>query len=227
MKGIFWEGNIEHNCIAQILSEVYLSKVYAPFCEGKQLGTVIDAGANIGLTAMYFAQFAKRVIAIEPSPSHYVCLREMIEYNALSDKIDPIQIALSDLNGVSDFHVFDGNTTMGTISPGMGWKAEGCTEVCTIGYLMNYTHVSEVDLLKLDIEGGEGAVIRSSSFADCAPKIKTIVGEWHTWSDISREEMASRLRKLGFTFRWLTGVNSTMFAATRETDNLAYGGIGV
>ena len=50
---------------------------------------VIDVGANIGDSSIYFAlKGAKKVISIEPFPKNYFIAKENIELNNLSDKIN-------------------------------------------------------------------------------------------------------------------------------------------
>ena len=52
---------------------------------------VVDVGANIGDSAIYFAlQGAKRIIAVDPFPHNYVIAKENVELNKLSKKINVI-----------------------------------------------------------------------------------------------------------------------------------------
>ena len=52
---------------------------------------VIDVGANIGDSSIYFAlQGAKRIIAVEPFPRNYVIAKENVKLNNLSKKINVV-----------------------------------------------------------------------------------------------------------------------------------------
>src|SRR2546421_78303 len=117
MNGIFWEGRFEESFIPIILHEIYEDKVYELFVEGRTDMVIVDAGANIGLTAMYFSQFASRVVAIEPCFNHIVCLREMARHNGLKN-IESLRAALSDQDGFAPLSESPGNQTMTTITPG-------------------------------------------------------------------------------------------------------------
>jgi len=83
--GIFWTGGFEQSYIPIILKEIYIDRVYAPFLEGRSDLTIVDAGANVGLTAMYFSQFARRVIALEPDKRHLLALDAMLAYNGIAN----------------------------------------------------------------------------------------------------------------------------------------------
>ncbi len=218
MKGIFYTGEIEQSCIAQILSEVYIDRVYAPFVEGRQGLVIVDAGANVGVTAQYFSRYARRVIAVEPSSAHCACIREMIQRNGIQNII-LTQCAISDKEGEQMLSEFPGNSTMNTLQPGtVGWKNGEIVQTFTIKLLFDYYLFKHVDLLKLDIEGGEAAVLRSPEFAEVAPMIDTIVGEWHSWAAITQREVQDILCMLGFRFQWIPqkiGSHLTMFSAQR------------
>ncbi|MEM3771619.1 MAG: FkbM family methyltransferase [Candidatus Micrarchaeia archaeon] len=57
--------------------------------------TVIDIGANIGDSSVYFAiHGAKKVIAVEPFPGTFRKLEENIKINQLEDKIEPVNAAI-------------------------------------------------------------------------------------------------------------------------------------
>ncbi len=223
MKGIFYTGEIEQSCIAQILSEVYIDRVYAPFVEGKQNLVIVDCGANVGITAQYFARYARCVIAVEPSSVHCACIREMMSKNVRRNSegwIHVEQCALSDHDDTEFLYEFPGNSTMNTLQPGVqGWKKSEAVKTITIKRLFDHYSLDHVDLLKLDIEGGEAAVLRSPEFAEVAPMIDCIVGEWHSWAAITQREVQDILCMLGFRFQWIPrkdGSQLTMFSAQRK-----------
>jgi FkbM family methyltransferase len=61
---------------------------------------VIDIGANIGDTSIYFAKLgAKKVIALEPSPINYESAKKNIALNNLNKKIELLLAACSSQDG--------------------------------------------------------------------------------------------------------------------------------
>lgn len=63
--------------------------------------TIIDIGANIGDTAIYFAQFekVKKVVAYEPLPYAYRLAERYVSQSGLSEKIELRNMAISSSRG--------------------------------------------------------------------------------------------------------------------------------
>lgn len=220
MKGIFWESDFSSSMIPIILKEIYLDRVYAPFMEGRKDLTIIDAGANVGLWSMYAAPFAKLILAVEPCREHFNSCQMMIEANGLEYKVFPLWEALSDKDATVGLYDFPGNATMKSLIKGTGWSEKvQVIEAVTMKTLICNNYLDHVDFMKLDIEGGEAAVLRSPEFAEVAPMIDTIVGEWHQWCDMNKDEMKQRLESLGYRFSWIYrgAQEATMFAAMRNS----------
>ena len=106
---------------------------------------VIDIGANIGDSSIYFAlKGAKRVIGIEPDPQVYDFAYKNIELNGFSDRIELIRGAMSNI----DANIKDLN------KPSL-ITLKGIFEKCTM----------IPSILKIDCEGCEYDVILSASCA--------------------------------------------------------------
>jgi FkbM family methyltransferase len=138
----------------------YVDFFYSDLCKGIDFsGVVIDAGANVGFfTLLADAKGAKRVYSIEPDPEAFHCLHKnfmnhsnvICVNKALHDKIE---LALFDL-GL-------GTSVASTIST-YNTQFEKHTifvETITISSLLLIE--DRIDLLKLDIEGAEYAVLRN------------------------------------------------------------------
>jgi len=139
---------------------------------------IVDAGANIGLASIYFANRTPgaAIFALEPEATNYRLLRANV---APYPRITPLNLALSGANERID--LFDGrggHTRFRTF----GTAAEGDRRRCvvqgiTMDALMAQLKVDIVDLLKLDIEGAEKDV-----FDTCAAwidRVDAIVAELH------------------------------------------------
>jgi FkbM family methyltransferase len=118
---------------------------------------IIDAGANIGLTSVWFAnQYPEaRIIAIEPEPDNVRMLRKNTERYP---NISVIPAAL--WNRATTLTMdYSANSTA-------GWKvmeAAGNVRTVSIPEVMEMFQLRHVDLLKVDIEGAEKEVFESSS----------------------------------------------------------------
>ena len=106
---------------------------------------------------------------------------------------------------------------MGTLRPlpGHGWQEQRAIRTISLRALLTEFNVDTVDLFKLDIEGGEAAVVRSNDFAELAPRIAAWIGEWHTWSEIGQTELNQRFTDAGYQFTWLGKGAPGTFTAVR------------
>ena len=198
MQGIFFEGTIEENYLGHIMAEVYKDRVYAPFLEGKQDLTILDIGANVGLTSHYFSKFAKQVYAVEPSVEHFGCLSMMIDFNKLTN-IKPINKAIYIKSGeLPLFH--NKNKTMYSLhmavrDPSLKEEMVNCV---TFVDLFKDEGIEHVDFMKLDVEGSEVEILSSRSFKDVADKIDLIIGELHGWTGRHPNQINEALKSAGF-----------------------------
>lgn len=118
-------------------------------------GTFVDIGAWIGPVSLWASRRGARVIAAEPDPAAYPHLF----FNLRTNCPDAVakRIAISD---------HDGTTLLGTTS-GWGDSMSSVTsetnrvEVCclTLESFLEPLDLGDLQLIKMDIEGGEGVVI--------------------------------------------------------------------
>jgi FkbM family methyltransferase len=120
--------------------------------------TVIDVGAFVGDSAIYFAlRGAEKVIAIEPHPGAYQELLENIRLNNMEDKIIPINAGLASRMGwIKISHNVDVNSTASTL-----YKIDNFGDVMTVtlGEITNKNSIPNNAVLKMDCEGCEYDVI--------------------------------------------------------------------
>lgn len=57
------------------------SGMYAKWFEGKTNLRCIDFGANVGLVSLYMLPACKELYCVEPTPSHYKLLKELLDAN--------------------------------------------------------------------------------------------------------------------------------------------------
>lgn len=122
----------------------------------------IDVGANAGLYALVAAHSggpASRVIAVEPQSQ----MRRRIAFNARQNglaNIDISGVALADYEGEDVLRYVPGNLGGAALAglPGPGGEA---VRVTTLPRLMDEMRVHKVHALKIDVEGGEAAILRA------------------------------------------------------------------
>lgn len=160
--------------------QVYINKEY-DFLVETQPKFIVDAGANIGLSSIYFTNKYPdaKIIAIEPEKSNF----ELLKRNANPyPNIIPIQAALWHKNG-----------EINLIDPGLGeWgfmtdkktsldrlQGDFChiVKAIRIDRIMEDYEIDKIDILKIDIEGAEKEVFSDAS--SWIGKVDSIIVELH------------------------------------------------
>lgn len=204
------------NCyLPEILKEMYRDRVYDPYLKGKKDLVIADFGSNIGMFSYYAYDMAKVIYAVEPSKEHFEVLNKMIDFNGL-ERVKPIKKALSHKNGKTTFY-HNQNTTMFSLKAEVNSQPEDAEEVETmdLAKFFEENKIDHLDFMKIDIEGSEAEVFGSDGFSKVAGKIDTIMGEFHTWSNVNPEQFANSIRDNGFTFKWANATEATLFIAER------------
>jgi FkbM family methyltransferase len=138
--------------------------------------TIIDAGANIGTSSIYFAQRypRARIIALEPEPSNFALLCRNVEPYPT---ITPVPAALWNHGGeISLGHPNPGASAQEkwafTTHEGPGDRVRAVT----LRALMREMDIRSVDVLKVDIEGAEKEVFEACDWMDA---VRCIMIELH------------------------------------------------
>jgi FkbM family methyltransferase len=154
--------------------KVFIHEEYkVPFEINPQL--IIDAGANIGLASLYFAnEFPQaKVIAVELESSNYELLVRNCHGMA---NVTPLHAA-----------VWSKETSLRIANPGAekwGFSVESSTngssavKALTIPQILSQSGHETIDILKLDVEGAELELF-SEGCEEWLPKVRMIIIELH------------------------------------------------
>jgi FkbM family methyltransferase len=151
-----------HGSDAFIFGEVFDHRYYdlpLPF----QPRTILDLGSNAGFTVLYFARVypQARIACVEPIADNLALLRENLAANHVSAEVFAAAVAVD-----------DGRLTMTTDAHDYGHKVSGIAygpqvvgqtvdvEALSIPTLMKRLGWDRIDLLKIDIEGYEGVLLK-------------------------------------------------------------------
>jgi FkbM family methyltransferase len=141
---------------------------------------IVDAGANIGLAAVFYANKfpASRIVAIEPEPSNYEALKKNA---APYPGIVTVHAALWRDNEPCILDPGTGHTTFRTRGTEESTVTESRQVVrgVTLDSLMKELGISYVDLLKVDIEGSEKEVFEHSQ--SWIGEVGVLAIELHDW----------------------------------------------
>lgn len=125
---------------------------------------IVDAGANIGMTSVFYANKypGAKIVAIEPESSNYEMLKKNIAAYA---NIIPVHGALwRDNNPVALMDVGSGHYGFQTTDEAKVDTEDGHERVpgMTVDKVMGKYGIDYIDILKVDIEGSEREVFETS-----------------------------------------------------------------
>ncbi len=191
---------IRHGTPDQVtLGEVFHNSCYAlPDTVERLLGpcdrecSVLDLGANVGLFGLWMlaGRPNARIEAFEPDPANLDMLRRVIALNGRDEQWQVVAAAASNSNGeirfrTGDFACSQADETAATSVPAVDVMAR----------------VANADLVKMDIEGGEWAILADPRFASSPPRV--LVLEYHPEGAPAgtspRVAVENRLRDCGYT----------------------------
>jgi FkbM family methyltransferase len=187
----------------RICSDVFAGHEYA-FRARRRDPFIIDAGAHVGVATHFFKRLypEARVLAFEANPITFALLQENIARNGLT-RVRAIQAALAPRAGEVPFY-----TSVNDLQPGAWgdsairhtWHVEETAVIHVPAVTLSSLLTEPVDLLKLDIEGLETAVL-----AEAAPRlslVREVILEFHGTRanpENSIARLTAILRGAGFT----------------------------
>lgn len=173
--------------------QIYVDQCYK-FNSSSNQPIIIDCGANVGLSAFYFAQqFPKaKIFAYEADAQIHQCLTNNVKkftsveaiHKAVWINNDGVQFSSEGADG-------------GAVSNENSSKTISVPSVALKDVLAQH---AEVDMLKIDIEGAEVEVVRSVK--DDLKKCKNVFIEYHSFPNKEQHlhELLSILTSNGFRY---------------------------
>jgi len=166
---------------SRVLFEIHVQECYgAAVIEPG--ATVVDIGANIGCFSIWAAQKASRVIACEPHPDNLEILRRNAAINRTTN-LEIIPCAISGVSGKSELFFPENDTFFGRYSLQNRRGTPSVEVTClTLEDLLLQTHVTSIDLMKIDCEGSEYEILYATAGRTLS-QIQQIILECHTIPD--------------------------------------------
>jgi FkbM family methyltransferase len=140
---------------------------------------IVDCGANIGVSALYFARRypAAKILAIEPDPDNYAMLvrntRQAASIHPLQAAVWPRQASLSIVDPTRPAAAL-------RVSEGPG-KGPGSIRSLQLRDVV--AEHGKIDILKIDIEGSEKALFEDPACAEWLTHTRVIYAELHDWME--------------------------------------------
>jgi FkbM family methyltransferase len=169
-------------------------------------GTVLEGGAHLGFVTVHAARAVGpdgRVISFEANGAVLDLLRANLVANGVAERVEVVPKALGDAAGRAGFYVSSGGE-MSSLFP---------SDVASVPIEIEIVRADDevaapVDVVKLDIEGGEPAALRGMEglltgahppralFLECNPELLERAGS-------SRDELLAWLDGYGYSVEWI------------------------
>ena len=186
------------------LTEVFFGNVYY-LMKTHDSRVIVDVGANIGDTALYFASKGYKVIAFEPLSEIYNLAKENINLNPnLKDNITLVKKAVSDKKGKLTIHYNSIEESISASYFTSGTKFQEEVDVTTIPNILEEHNINNPYLLKMDCEGAESDIILNTDLS----MFEKIYLKYHTkFNNVKWQVLVDKLEKDGFQLDKRTGTN--------------------
>lgn len=201
-----------------VFRQIFIDKEYE-FNTRSLPATILDAGANIGLSSIYFAsRFPDaRIIAVEPEESNF----SVLEMNSRPyENITPVRAALwhrdEQVNLIDPDLGKWGFMTHGNEESGRAYGNKlHHVRGLTVRTILDMFGIEHLDILKMDIEGSEREVF--SDAGSWLPDVDTLIVELHEHMKPGCNR-SFREATMEFPVKWLQGENVFL---TRESSCLS------
>ena len=126
----------------------------------------LDIGANFGYYAVTAAKLTGSegtVCAFEPNEDAYKLLQANVEINGFQEIVRCHQACVGAEDGETDFYVSEESSFSGMSPTGRSkLRQKVRVPVCTLDSILSQLELSQIDAMKIDVEGYEFAVLRGA-----------------------------------------------------------------
>lgn len=167
-----------YNDLYSLFIEIFVRQIYA-FTAKSPNPVIIDCGANIGMSVLYFKMVypGSKITAFEPNPGAFEILSRNINGNNLADVVLHNK-ALSDSNTFIDFYISD---NPGTVNGSMFTFNEGNKKISIPTEKLSavLSDKASCDMIKIDVEGAEKEIIKDLVENNQINKAEEYIIEYH------------------------------------------------
>lgn len=185
-----------------LFNEIFIELHYY-FRSGSVCPRIIDCGSNIGISILFFKFLCPgaEVLGFEPDAQAFRLLEENVRRNGFRG-VDLHNLALGDSDREIDFYSdpeHPGSQIASSVRHRNPYGTARVRQVRLSGYIDR-----KVDLLKVDVEGAEEAILRDLVVSGAAERIDQMIIEYHHHIDVDKDafgDFLSVLRGAGFGYQ--------------------------
>lgn len=155
---------------------------------------IVDLGMNVGMFTLYMNKPLRTFYCAEPSEPHIQIAEELFQKFNVTAQV--FQGAIYNMNGSVRLFEDVNNTTMNHVDQ-TGWLVRSST----LKTFFEKFGLNQVDLLKLDVEGAERAILlEDPTVHEALNKCKIVFVETHPQSprELMEEQIIGKMQGLGF-----------------------------
>jgi FkbM family methyltransferase len=180
-----------------VIKETCLDRDYENSVVLQDNWTIIDIGAGLGDFTAYAAQRSPngRVLAYEPFPESFALLQQNVALNKLRN-VEAQPCAIAEKPGSLALNIGIGEAVQHSTTQTGANTIE--VQAITLQQVFDEHELDRCDFLKMDIEGGEYAILRSVD-TDLLKRVKRIALEYHDNTPAGKhDELVRLLQDSGF-----------------------------
>jgi FkbM family methyltransferase len=196
-----------------VACEIFVRRIYRLDMTGT--ARILDLGGNIGLATLWFAWSfpGAQICAVEPIPDNLSVLKRNIELNGATATV--VEAAVGPADGKARFALsLDPTQHSASAAGSTGRTVE--VDVLSVPSLMALMGWEDVDLLKIDIEGGEKEVLGGRP--SWLRKVRCIIGEGHFGVGYTIDVCRRDLEPMGFRVEQVAKSDGAMIFLARRPD---------
>jgi FkbM family methyltransferase len=189
---------------------VVINSIYDGSHPFKRGSVVVDAGARIGAFAAKISSEIGpqgRIIAIEPEPHNFACLRKNIEANGLTNVV-AIQKALWSRTQRMDIYL-SGNAAAHSVYHDAFYSSTNHSinvEADTLDRILQEIGIASVDFIKMDIEGSEIEALKGMRKTLESQTQLSIAAYHPVEGQLTHTVIVPQLAHLGFKTAYVDGI---------------------
>lgn len=175
----------------------------------REKAVVVDIGANVGVFSLYADRWARDVQlhCFEPNPQVHGMLEENLKH---TQNAELYHVGLSDRDGELMLYQHPENTGEASTS----FRHEGAKKVPVpvvhAGRAFKEIGLKQVDVLKIDTEGAEVAILKA--LEDFLPDVSVVMVEYHTEEDrIAIDSLMKDFQLYSANVDGLTGIGTVKY----------------
>jgi FkbM family methyltransferase len=181
-----------------LLTQIFVRNDYR--MEADKVLRILDLGANIGMAAIYLSKlFPQAEIAcVEPSPRNTPLLERALALNKIRGRV--FEAAVGAEPGEIELFLSD-RPDCNSVTPSEETNTSVKVPMITVPEIMKQMGWDGIDLLKIDIEGAEKAVLgRNNAWLG---KVRFVTGESHVNVGYPYSQLTADLKAYGFELETL------------------------